>query len=351
MIDSAIHTRHRGSTERLRSRRERTFERRRATEEPQARATERRAGPIVVGVDGRKRSKDALALAARLAERTGGELLLVHAHGYGPLEKIIGEDGYHALVRTSFTASFYQVKGILGERYAREMRAIPDASPAAGLQRIAESEGAQTIVVGPSRRSGLGRFRPGSVSERLLWGATVPIAIAPAGYARRERLLARVVCAFDGSPESRLALNWAEELTRQSDADLMVYSVHSPPTFGDLGVEGLFSRESASQALRSELEREQREALIGRNARGLVMSGDPARTLARATKNADLLVVGSRGYGPVRAALPGGVSQYVIRHASCPVVVCPRGAELPEAPGERSSHPMSGTGVRSTMEA
>jgi len=334
MIDSAIQTRDRGSAPRLRAQREHTFERRQATERPRARDTERVPGPIIVGVDGRKRSKDALALAAQLAERTGGDLLLVHAHGYGPLEKILGEDGYRALVRTSFTASFYQVKGVLGERYARALRAIPDASPGAGLQRIAESEGAQTIVVGPSRRSGLGRFRPGSVSERVLSGATVPVAIAPAGYARRERLLARVVCAFDGSPESRLALDWAEELTQLSDADLTVYSVHSPPTFGDLGVGGLFSRESSSRALRTKLQREQREALIGRSARGLVMTGDPARTLAHATETADLLVIGSRGYGPVRAVLPGGVSQYVIRHASCPVVVCPRGAELPEAPGE-----------------
>jgi len=324
MIDSAIHTRHRGSAERLRSLREHTFERRRASDEPRARDTERRPGPIVVGVDGRKRSKDALALAARLAERTGGDLLLVHTHGYGPLEKIVGDDGYRALVRTAFTASYYQVKEIVGERHAREMRAIPDASPAAGLQRIAESEDAQTIVVGPSRRTRLG------VSERLLSGATVPVAVAPAGYSRRERLLARVVCAFDGSPESRLALNWAEELTRLSDAHLRVLSVHSPPAFGHFAVGGLFSRESANQALRSELERQQREALISRSARGLVMSGDPARTLARATKNADLLVMGSRGYGPVRAALLGGVSQYVIRHASCPVVVCPRGAGVPE---------------------
>jgi nucleotide-binding universal stress UspA family protein len=330
MIDSAVHTRNRGSAERLRSQREPTFERRPAAEDSQTWDTERRPGPIVVGVDGRERSKDALALAARLAERTGGDLLLVHAHGYGPLEKIVGDDGYRALVRTAFNASFDQVKQVVGERRARELRAIPDASPAAGLQRIAEDEGAQTIVVGPSRHTGLSRFRPGSVSERLLSGATVPVAVAPAGYSRRERPLARVVCAFDGSPESRLALNWAEALTGRSDTDLIVYSVHSPPAFGDVQG-GLFSRESTNQALRSELERAQREALLGHTARGIVMSGDPGRTLARATRTADLLVMGSRGYGPVRAALLGGVSQYVVHHASCPVVVCPRGAAMPES--------------------
>jgi universal stress protein family protein len=135
MSESALRTRHRGSVERLQPRRERTFERHHAPAEARRRDAEHGPGPIVVGVDGRKRSKDALALAAALAERTGGDLLLVHAHGYGPLEHVLGDDGYRALVRTAFNAGFYQVKDVVGDRHAREMRAIPDVSPAAGLQR------------------------------------------------------------------------------------------------------------------------------------------------------------------------------------------------------------------------
>jgi nucleotide-binding universal stress UspA family protein len=322
MSNSTIHTNQRGSAKRLRPRGEHTFERRGAAENAGDRDTEPRPGPIVVGVDGRKRSRDALALASDLAERTGGELVLVHAHGYGPLEKIVGDDGYRALVRTAFQASFYQVKELVGERHARELRAIPNVSPASGLQQIAESEGAQAIVVGPSRRTGLGRLRPGSVSERLLSGAKVPVAIAPAGYARCRRRLERVICAFDASPEWRLALDWAGEFTRLGDAELTVYSVHSPIAFGHVGP---FSRESINQARRSELERHHREALMSRSARGMLFTDDPARALARATRKTDLMVMGSRGYGPIRATLLGGVSQYVIRHARCPVVVCPRG--------------------------
>jgi nucleotide-binding universal stress UspA family protein len=287
---------------------------------------ERGAGPIVVCVDGRKRSKDALALAATLAEHTGGDLLLVHAQGYGPLEHVLGDDGYRALVRTAFNASFYQVKDVVGERRAREMRAIPDVSPGAGLERIAASEGARMIVVGPSSRVGLGRLRPGSVGERLLSGASVPVAIAPSGYASGERRLATVVCAFDGSPESSLALDWADELARRDDTQLRVISVHSPIAFGDLGFDGAVSRETANEALREEIEREKLEAITGRRAHAVVLTGNPAKELARASKETDILVMGSRGYGPVRATLLGGVSQYVIRHASCPVVVCPRGA-------------------------
>jgi nucleotide-binding universal stress UspA family protein len=43
----------------------------------------------------------------------------------------------------------------------------------------------------------------------------------------------------------------------------------------------------------------------------------------------DLLVIGSRGYGPLRAVLLGAVSGRVIRDAACPVIVVPRGAEVP----------------------
>ena len=198
------------------------------------------------------------------------------------------------------------------------------------------------IVVGPSSRVGLGRLRPGSVGERLLSGASVPVAVAPSGYSSGERRLATVVCAFDGSPESRLALDWADELARQDNAQLRVISVHSPITWGDIGMDGAVSRESTNEALREEIEREQLEAITDRRAHAVVLTGNPARELARASKEADILVMGSRGYGPVRATLLGGVSQYVIRHASCPVVVCPRGAVEDGPRGSDSARPLMG---------
>jgi nucleotide-binding universal stress UspA family protein len=55
--------------------------------------------------------------------------------------------------------------------------------------------------------------------------------------------------------------------------------------------------------------------------------GDPADFLIAASENVDLLICGSRGYGPTRAVLLGGVSRRVTREARCPVIVLPRGAE------------------------
>jgi nucleotide-binding universal stress UspA family protein len=59
------------------------------------------------------------------------------------------------------------------------------------------------------------------------------------------------------------------------------------------------------------------------------LTGDPAHELAGQTGTLDLLITGSRGYGPLRAVLAGGVTGPVLRDAACPVVVLPRGVESP----------------------
>jgi nucleotide-binding universal stress UspA family protein len=61
--------------------------------------------------------------------------------------------------------------------------------------------------------------------------------------------------------------------------------------------------------------------------------GDPARELVEASRQADLLVAGSRGYGPVRRLLLGSVSTLLVRQADCPLLVLPRSAEGGDADG------------------
>jgi len=60
-----------------------------------------------------------------------------------------------------------------------------------------------------------------------------------------------------------------------------------------------------------------------------VLLGEPEPELAQQTERADLFVVGSRGYGPHRAVLLGSVSGRLVRDASCPVLVVPRGVAAP----------------------
>ena len=60
---------------------------------------------------------------------------------------------------------------------------------------------------------------------------------------------------------------------------------------------------------------------------GTIQVGRPADRLIAMTEAVDVMVVGSRGYGPLKAVLLGGVSGQLIRSAACPVIVVPRGAE------------------------
>ena len=70
------------------------------------------------------------------------------------------------------------------------------------------------------------------------------------------------------------------------------------------------------------------------------LNGDPAREIAAQGVELDLLVLGSRGYGPLRRTLLGGVARDVVTLAPCPVIVLPRSsAEVSEAREARDGDP------------
>jgi nucleotide-binding universal stress UspA family protein len=284
--------------------------------------------PIIVGVEGTEHSADAIALADLVAERLEAPLMLVRTHSYDELSRPLDQREYEQIVHSMFGSTFPQIQALVSANRDREMRVIGANSPAAGLQRIAEQEEARLIVLGPAHRSGLGRVQPGSVGERLLSGAPAPVAIAPRGYADTQRGLEHVATAFDGSPESSQALEWAANLTRGADTRLRVVSVHAPVAFPHGSAGGAFVSESVGRALRRDLAQQHAAAIAshGDSADGMLRDGDPATVLVDASRDADILVLGSRGYGPLRAVLLGSVSQAVIRHATCPIVVVPRTA-------------------------
>ncbi|MGH2966903.1 MAG: universal stress protein [Solirubrobacterales bacterium] len=289
--------------------------------------------PVIVGVEGSARSADAIALGDLLAERLGAPLLLVHTHPSEPLARTLDRLEHRQMVRSLFDSTFSQVQALIGEGRQRAMRVVPASSAAAGLQRVAERERAQLIVVGPSRRSGLGRVRPGATGERLLSGSPVPVANAPRGYAGQEARLERLASAFDGSSESYQAFQWAARLARPGDSQLLLASVHTPMAFGHLSANRTLAGESVNRALRRELSERHAAAIAAQDicVDGVLRDGDPGTVLIDLARDRDLLVLGSRGYGPLRAVLLGSVSQAVIRRANCPVVVVPRGATGPES--------------------
>jgi nucleotide-binding universal stress UspA family protein len=284
---------------------------------------------IIVGVDGTERSRDALALADLLATAAGARLLIAHVHPYGQLEGLLSGGEYETLVRKVAESTAAAVRELLGDQPAHDMRLVAARSPAAGLQDFARREGGSLIVLGSSHRSSVGRVLPGGVGQRLLAGAPVPVALAPLGYADRERRLDVIGSAFDGSDESQRALEWAAGRARQAGAALRVVAVHEPMAFSNVPT-GAFSGESANRALRRTLRERLDEAVAelggGVPTEAVLADGGAVQELERAAEQLDLLVVGSRGYGPLRAVLLGSVSGQLINGAPAPIVVVPRGA-------------------------
>jgi nucleotide-binding universal stress UspA family protein len=164
----------------------------------------------------------------------------------------------------------------------------------------------------------------------LLSGAPVPVAIAPAGYAASEKRIERVGCGFDGSPESHRALAWSSDLARSAAAHVHVLSVFEPTLPATLAVGGGLATAQVNDVLRAQLKQELEEATArlssSTDIEASLLEGDGAELLADASADLDLLVVGSRGYGPLRAVLLGSVSTALVRSAQSPLVVVPRGA-------------------------
>ncbi len=280
---------------------------------------------IVVGFDGSDESRDGLRLARALALGTGAELIVASA--FGPILAGPGVDP-QALESEYFTDVFAKAEDDLGGT-SFERRELREVSAPRGLGQLAEEEGADVIVIGSAHRGKLGRVLFGSVGERLLYGAPCAVAVAPRGYAGCEHLgKGTIGVAYDGGPESRLALEGALALATVLGGELRLITVVSDWSFV------LISNPKASNGymdvVRGHYRDIQNAALKrigdGPKAEAVLEQGEPAAAITASAVDLDLLVIGSRGYGPLRRTLLGAVSAEVMRTSPCPVVVVPRGA-------------------------
>jgi len=237
---------------------------------------------VVAGYEDNERGEDARVLAERIVARDGGELKIIH---------------------------------------------VEKGSPADTLQALAERGEADLVVLGSTHHAAFGSVAPGSVAERLLKGARCRLVIAPVGYGRQDHTQDRlrvVAVGYDAMAESQAALEEAATLARKFGASMRVIGVMTPtPPLGaaaaaqaeaEAGPDFQTRLHDAVAALEPEL-----------RALPVIEKGDPMEKLREAAAmGVDLLVLGSRGFGPVMRLLIGSVSSRVIRGAPCPVLVVPR---------------------------
>ena len=294
---------------------------------------------VLIGVDGRQGGRDAIALARKLAER---EATITLAHVCTP---ILGRGAVEALEWQRGEAE----KLLERERKLAAVNAhlsVRDPFPVGGgLHELAEEQQADLLVVGSTRHALLGRVLMGDDCRAALEGAPCAVAIAPRGYALAPHRLERVGVGYDASPESEHALNAARELAlalaRQEGGAIRVMWVVSLqnvreekpiPADWPSAIDELIDRHAGYLA-----------GLHG--VHGVVTYGGPREELAQFGKNLDLLIVGSREYGPIGRLVHGSVSRYLVGHATCPLLVLPRGtaAVAPPSEGEPEAHAVAAT--------
>ena len=278
---------------------------------------------VLVGVDGRPNGRDAIALAALLTD-PDGKLTLAHVHT-GDLRPT------HAiapgLVREEREDSH---KLLEAERTAADVKAellsVVSMSPGRGLHEQAEEQNADLLVVGSCSHGAFGRAMLGDDTHAALNGAPCAVAIASRGYAEHPHPLANVGVAYNASPESKAALTIAHELAAPTSATVHALEVVSIPTYAYTGIVPPAIGESIEVMIQEANGRMKALADVeGRTVYGLA-----GEELAAFGDQVDILVAGSRGYGPVKRLVLGSTSDYLQRHARCSLLVLPRVAASPD---------------------
>jgi nucleotide-binding universal stress UspA family protein len=135
--------------------------------------------------------------------------------------------------------------------------------------------------------------------------------------------MAKIVVGVDGSEHARRAVAWAVEEAKLRGADLELVHATIERDLPAWPAQASVPSHDELMAAARELVDEAVESVDTSDVavESSTGSGSPARRLCEAAEGADLLVVGARGLGGFRGLLMGSVSQQVVQHAPCPVVV------------------------------
>ncbi|MGA7418330.1 MAG: universal stress protein [Acidimicrobiales bacterium] len=280
---------------------------------------------VVVGVDGSPGGDEALRWAVGEANHRNAVLevtccwlypapvgpgaFFVHVHGFPDLARAICEKA-EAEARALDPGLLVDVR-------------TPELQPQLGL--VEASRGADLLITGAR---GLGAFRSlllGSVSQHCAHQAHGPVMIVRPPHLSEppvDDLIPRVVVGVDGSPDSARALQWAVEEAFRLEARLEVVGAWPPLEAGGLPLIDLQAAldEYAHTALDNAV---QVAAAVRPEVEVTTTISTEAASwaLVKASEQAQLLVVGSRGLGGFKSMLLGSVSQHCATHGACSTLI------------------------------
>jgi nucleotide-binding universal stress UspA family protein len=282
------------------------------------------ATKILLATDGSEEAELAATTAAELAAKTGSELHVVHVRILPP-ETLHDPLSFDTAAREEFErrgrAKLDELVGRLeASGVAVEGAHFRVGSPAAEIATQAEELGAGLVVLGSRGLGAIRRALIGSVSDSVVRHAPCPVLVV-----RGEPLTfpTKILLATDGSEEANLAASTAAELAKDTDSELHIIHVGQVvPTF--LAATEEEPGRTAREARRT-LDEQVQRIEVGHEtvAQAHLRYGGVAEEVVALAEDieAGLIAMGSRGRGGIRRALMGSVSDSVVRHAHCAVLV------------------------------
>jgi len=296
---------------------------------------------ILLATDGSEEAALAAQTAADLANKTNSELHIIHVRpritphypgyyiGPGVVEDAEEKERKHL---------DQEVQRLL-ETQVDQVRAAGSSTAQTHLRigrvdeeiiAAAEELGAGLIVVGSRGQGGMRRTLMGSVSDSVVRHAHCPVMVV-----REEAVVSpmRILLATDGSEEANLAASTAADLAKSTNAELHVVCVGHVPTILYESPEAVVPDPDLQSTMEEDAEEvtntklNEQVQMIRETGREITEAhariGRPDAEIVGLAQRlgAGLIVVGSRGLGPLRSALMGSVSDSVVRHAHCPVMV------------------------------
>jgi nucleotide-binding universal stress UspA family protein len=289
---------------------------------------------IIAGFSSSRQGSAPLNLAAQLSLTTGQKVIAaVVVERSVPRGADRLEDEYQRYVSTQATQSLERVVSGLGDDVDISVVVHESTSIPQGLTELVDDYGADLVVVGSSSSGLLGRVTLGSVTERLVHTAAVPVAIAPRGYPRNPAPIQRLTVSYGGPADSLGLIESAAALAKQWAVRMRIasFTVRPAAMFGgsiERGAEDLivqrWSRRVREDALKQLDDARARVAIPDVDV--VIGAGiewrDAVDDIPWGTR--DMLLLGSGAAGPMAQVFLGSAASKILRHAPVPAMILPR---------------------------
>lgn len=274
---------------------------------------------LLLGVDGSEASLHAFTEGVRSAGREARFVAASVAPEYNGDLRLLGVHDVAKLIRQPCDAALSRCQEVAGTLKVQVKSVCALGQPHARLVELADDENSDLIVIGAKGLTSLKYSLLGSVARKVIGFTPRDVLVVPQGAQLNWQ---HILLATDLSPNSRGAENRALELSLANKSKLSLVSVLEMPSclFGEAGELGCSLPESHHERLEVLTDRANSQGI---NPEIILNQGDPYNLIIAAAKQAGagLIVMGSHGRSGLTRLLMGSITEKVIGHTPCPVLV------------------------------